>query len=355
LPTAPAIPPSVEDEEEEYRLSDEAPRPTRPRPTPVDDDLEIDLAPERAEEAPRRERASVPDQNPFEAADSMVQERRPSLEERLEQAAKDRHEAEPPAYPFLSGVFGFLLYSSTWPRWVGLTMGTALVYFLAAGAAASARSGGAELFISLLFAITAGSAALLLVFFEAVAVLAIVQDTAAGADEIEGWPDFVFVDWAGQAFYFLNALAFSVAPGFLLATFMDSWGPIRWVLPAVSAAFLYPIVLLSQLDGMSPFSILTPGVLKGLFRSPKAWTAFYAVALLVILAAAAVYWLAVRIAGWDGIVAAVAAAVVVTTAMMLVHRLIGRLAWFCEETQPVVTKAAPVAETTTQESGDGAE
>jgi hypothetical protein len=260
-----------------------------------------------------------------------------SLEDRRAAAARDRGlDAAPPDYPFLSGVFGFLLYRSTWPRWLGLALGTALVFFLIANAVAAARSGGAELFFSLVFTAMAASAALVLVVFEAVAVLAIVQDTAAGADEVEGWPDFNFVDWAGQAFYFINALGFSAAPGFLLASAMDEWGTIRWAAPAVTAALFYPIVLLSQLDGMSPFSILTPGVLKGALKSPLAWLAFYAVSLVTLGVAAVTTGLALRFLKWDGFPAAMVLGVVITTALLIESRLVGRLAWFCEETQPAV-------------------
>jgi hypothetical protein len=331
------------EEEDEYRLSDVAdqPPPPRPRPTLEDDDLDLDLAPlaERDDaKSPRRERGVVlQDHNPLDDA-SMIQERRDRLrlEDRLAAEARSRRNSNPPDYPFLSGVFNFPFYGSSWPRWLGLTAGTALVYYLVANAVASARFGGAELFFSLIFATMAGSAALLLIVFEAVAVLAVVQDTAAGADEVEGWPDFNFVEWAGQAFYFINALAFSAAPGFLLASVTDSLGPWRWAAPAITAALLYPIVLLSQLDGMSPFSILTPGVIKGALKSPSAWMAFYGVSLGTIAAAAAICWVTVKAAAWDGPVAAIVLATVTTTALLVESRLIGRLAWFCEETEPVV-------------------
>jgi hypothetical protein len=350
---APAIPARLHEdaaEEDEYRLSDEAPRPA-PRPTPalVDGGRKTKPAPERAEAPkPRREPAAPPNPNPPAAAAAAPAPKGLGLEERLEQAAKNKSEAAPPDQPFISGVLGFLLYSSAWPRWLALTAGSALVYFLIAGAVSNARDGGAELFFSLLFAIMSGTAALILVFFAAVAFLAVVQDTAAGSDEIEGWPDFNFVDWAGQALYFLNAVAVSAVPGFVLATtILDGWGSLRWAAPAVSAALLYPIVLLSQLDGMSPFSILTPGVLKGPIQSPKAWIAFYAISLLVISAAAAVGWLTVKIVRWDGVAAAVVVGFAVTTALMIEHRLIGRLAWFCEETEPEVEPRAPAVETNT--------
>jgi ribosomal protein S27E len=331
-------------EEDEYRLSETEERlpPPRPKPAPVDDDLELDWEADSRgaeEKSPRRQRDVVlQDHDPMDGA-WVIQERRDrlSLEDRLAaEAAKRRISAEPPDHPFISGVFGFLTYPSSMIRWVALTLGTALVYYLVANAVASARTGGAELFFSLVFAALAGGAALLLIFFKAVAILAIVQDTAAGADEVEGWPDFNFVDWAGQAFYFLNAIAFSAAPGFVIASVLDAWGPVRWAAPLATAAVFFPVVLLSQLDGMSPFSIVTPGVLRGLVKSPLAWLAFYTVSLTVLAAAGGLGWLSLRVFRWDGAIAAMLLGSVATTALLLEARLVGRLAWFCEETEPKV-------------------
>jgi hypothetical protein len=344
------------EEEDEYRLSEAEARPPKPVPAAShDDELDIDLDSfdeGDGEKPQRRERGVVlQDHDPMDGA-WVIQERRDrlSLEDRLAEAARMRRFAsEPPDHPFLSGVFNFLFYPSSWKRWLGLAAGTALVYFLVANAVDSGISGGAELFFSLIFAAMAAGAALLLVMFAAVAALAIVQDTAAGADEVEGWPDFNFVDWAGQAFYFINAVGVSVAPGFVLASAFESWGPQRWIAPAVTAALFFPIVVLSQLDGMSPFSILTPGVLKGALKSPLSWMAFYAVSLFTLAAATGLGWLTLRLLPWTEAPAAAALGVISTAALMIECRLIGRLAWFCEETKPPVEEETEGEEAVTEE------
>jgi hypothetical protein len=186
----------------------------------------------------------------------------------------------------------------------------------------------------LIFAMMAAAAGLLLVMFQAVAMLAIVQDTAAGNEEIEDWPDFIFVDWVGQAFYVLNAAAFSALPGFLAASALGFSGPLRWGLTAAAFALLFPVMLLSQLDGGSPFSLFTPGVLKGAIKSPLAWAAFYGVSLVVLGAAAGLGWLTLRLVSWSGIPAAAVLGILLSTTLLIESRLIGRLAWFCEEEEP---------------------
>jgi hypothetical protein len=339
-----------EDDEDEYRLSAPEERPpvsARPPVLPVAED--DDLAPLLEEEPPqparkRRERAGVGAGEVLSNDSWEIQERkdRPSLEDRLAEASGriDYRDQELPDHPFRSGLGAFLFYPGVWKRWAGLSIGTAIVYYFTANAVVAGAQGGSQMFFSLIFAVMAAAAGLLLVMVEAVAILAIVQDTAAGSEQIEDWPDFLFIDWAGQAFYVFNALAFALLPGFLLASAIEAAGPIRWVALPISFALFFPVVLLSQLDGDSPFSILTPRVLRSLYKAPGAWLAFYAVSSAVLTAAVAVgagiVLLGTRVAlfAWHGFVAALLLGVLATAALMLEARLIGRLAWFCEEEEP---------------------
>jgi ribosomal protein S27E len=333
-------------DEDEYRLSEEEDRPPPSRLPPVletaaEDEPDWGLESEWPRPKPHEPKAAPRRPGPAEPmTDLDLQPRhdRPSLEERLAEVAKANYtDTGPPHHPFLAGVFGFLFYSSSVKAWAGLSFGTILVYYLTTNAVASGLRGGGDLFYSLIFAMMAAAAGLLLVMFQAVAMLAIVQDTAAGNEEVEDWPDFIFVDWVGQAFYVLNAAAFSALPGFLAAAALGYSGPLRVGLTAISFAALFPVMVLSQLDGGSPFSLFTPGVLKGAIKSPLAWGAFYVVSLVVLAAAAGLGWLTLRLVSWSGIPAAVVLGILLATTLLLESRLIGRLAWYCEEEPVPVT------------------
>lgn len=347
-------------DEDEYRVSDALERPVLPSPNrPLaqnngdEESLELEFEGEAHDrkKPQTRQRAVAPADQ--ELASEVWQPpgaiHRPSLEERLAAAQSGDGEMELPDHPFTVGVAGFIFRRSVWKRWLGISLGTAVVYFFLANAVASGIGGGKELFYSLIFGVMGAASALLLVLFESVAVLAIVQDTSAGSDEIESWPDFNFVDWVGQAFYVLNAIAFSAAPGFILASSFPGWGPNRWWAPAITGALLFPVILLSQLDGWSPFSLLTPGVAKGAVKSPLSWLAFYGVSLIVLGIGAILGWATVRfVKDWHGPVAAAVWGVLATTMLMLESRLIGRLGWFCVQEAPPVETSDEEAEQNVQ-------
>jgi hypothetical protein len=361
--------------DDEYRLSDDEPPPLRPARVPpsappADDDYT--LAEESAPRPAQRPRNDKPvadkkaKADKHRAADPKRSRDRDlaPLEEQLpvgwEIAAQAQRESQGeaaktsppdedddwimPPHPFTKGVVGFMFHTSTWPRWVGLALGTAIVYFFASSAVAAGMRGGGELFYSLLFAVMASTAALLLVMFESVIALAIVQDTASGSERVDDWPDFIFLDWVGQAFYVINAAGFSVAPGFVAMSLVNDWGALRWIVPTLTFLTLFPIILLSQLDGGSPFSVLTPGVLKGIARWPLSWLTFYAVAALVVGVAAVGMGLTMLAAGWSSAFAAIAVGVLSSGAVMILSRLIGLLGWFCVEEEPVITPTVPDAD-----------
>ncbi len=354
-PTAPS--PQPAEDEDEYRLGDveERPRPAAAFPQSLTDEdrPSNNKAPPSASKKPERKFSSPspPLEDPWSVPEPQT---RPSLEERLAAAqAEQGGDGELPDYPFVSGVFGFLLYPGTRVRWLGLALGTAVVYFSTANAIAAGIEGGSTMFHSLLFGILAAASFLIVGMLESVTALAIVNDTAAGNDEVVSWPDFVFLDWAGQAFYIINAVAFSALPGFLVASFLETSGPERWLTTAacagLSGALLFPIILLSQLDGSSPFSLLTPGVLKSLPAAPAAWLACYVMQGLVLGAAVGGCAAAIAGLGANSIGAALAVGTLSAAAVLLCSRLIGRLAWYVEEEEVVIER--PTEDSTTEDVG----
>lgn len=312
-------------------------------------------SPKSSKRPPRSERTESRSASEIEDPWSVPEPKpRPSLEERLAAALPDWNTPrELPDHPFVTGIFGFLLYASTRIRWLGLAAGLAIVYFLAANAIARGIEGGPALFQSLIFGVMAGAGLLVVGMLGSVTSLAIVNDTAAGNEEVLSWPDYVFLDWAGQAFYVFNAVAFAALPGFLVASFIDASGPERWAITAacagLSGVLLFPVILLSQLDGSSPFSVLTAGVLKSIPAAFSAWIACYAMIALVVGVAVVGSAAAVWIFGPESIVAALVIGILGSAALLLSSRLIGRLAWYVEEEEVVIETSS------TTESEDGSE
>jgi hypothetical protein len=323
--------PSFDDDEYALAAEEDRPRVAPAVAPPAEDDTPLE------EERPRRPRAAAPTSNAAPLDPRLTPQNRPSIEERLAAAQAKRGPIRPPDHPFVEGVVSFLFQPSALGRWIGLIVGTAIVYFFAASSIRLGMAGGTNLFLSLLFGVMAAAAGLLLVMFEAVVALSVVQDTAAGEDEIANWPDYVFIDWVGQAFYLLNAIAFAAAPGFIVASFLDTWGPWRWALPVATGVVLFPIILLSQLDGGSPFSLLTGTMLQSLARL-DAWAPFYAMEAVVLGIAGAGAWLAYAVLGGRTALEAIVVGVLATTALLVLSRLIGRLAWCLEEEEVVIDR-----------------
>jgi hypothetical protein len=160
--------------------------------------------------------------------------------------------------------------------------------------------------------------------------LAILRDTAAGNDEIENWPDTIWIDWISEGLYVINPLLGSVAPGFFLNWLLKLTGPVSWLLVAGSFIVLFPILLLSVLEGNSPLKILSLPVLASLIVAFPIWVVFYiATAILWGLAALGGYCLTMG-PYWG----AAAVSFILVTVLVLYSRLLGRLADYCTEIMP---------------------
>jgi hypothetical protein len=96
--------------------------------------------------------------------------------------------------------------------------------------------------------------------------LVIVEDTAAGIDEIV-WPDIPIVDWLGKVFYLVWLVAFWTVPAWLLAGVIVPAVADRSGLPfsffVILAIWLFfPISLFSSLSANSRWVVFHPEVLR---------------------------------------------------------------------------------------------
>jgi hypothetical protein len=158
-------------------------------------------------------------------------------------------------------------------------------------------------------------------------LLAIAQDTAEGADQIEAWPEAAFVDWAFEFFFIVNSLIVGVLPGVVALQVLT---PLEWPLRVAAVPcglfFLFPIVLLSMLESGSVFVPFSSSVAGSLLSKWWAWAVFYlesAALLAVLLGVAGVLF---RFLGpWSVFLIAIAW----VWGLMVYFRLLGRLAWYC--------------------------
>ena len=197
-------------------------------------------------------------------------------------------------------------------------------------AGALSQAGPALLFMLLLAAsIIVGVCVLA---FAARCVLAVIQDTASGQDEIV-WPDEPYVDWIGYAVQFLELLGIWLVPSALAARLLrEVWlpenGALRVLLLAGPGLWLFfPIGLLSSLSAQSRWTPFRWAIAMRLLRvAPAALVFYFLTAILLCAAVVPWYYALFRGRGYLLPVAAGVAAFV----LFVYARLLGRLAFMIQ-------------------------
>ncbi len=294
--------------DDELKLSDAAPR---PKPTLPDFDLDADGDSAAAPAAPFASRPEL----------SRPLGPRPKL----------------PDWPLVSGVFGFPLRPGVWQRWVGLSVGLAAILILANGAHSVTR-GIPQWIAAMFFSALAIFGAGLWYIFGPAALLAIFQDTAAGNDEVESWPDGPWIDTALEGLYIVCALATAgivsagLWEGARLAGLDNGWAA---ALTGLLAFVAFPVFLLSMIEQGSMLMPVSGPVWGSLISGWKWWAVFLVESLLLDFAignAALALWRLSNASGGVLQMTALTAAATLFVAYLIIYfRLLGRLAWCCEE------------------------
>jgi hypothetical protein len=161
-------------------------------------------------------------------------------------------------------------------------------------------------------------------------LLAVLGDTAAGADEVGHWPNAAaFVDWAGNTFFVINSLAMAGSAGYGLGWLLlraKLRGDIAMIAVPV---MLFPLVLLSMLEVNSPFVPLSRAVLRSLAPHWRAWIGFYLESILLLAATGGVAIAAML--PQSPFLAIPILALTTVASSMVYFRLLGRLAWCCAQ------------------------
>lgn len=150
----------------------------------------------------------------------------------------------------------------------------------------------------------------------------IISETAAGNDAVI-WPGELFTDWLFKGFHLFWLIALSILPACLVGNLAS-----LWLVPylkgiALSAWFLFPVVVLSFLSGTSRFEVVRWQIVQSMLAHPGLMLGFYVSSAILFLVCGGIIWYSLE--GPSALIVPVAA--LATTAALLIYaRLLGRIA-----------------------------
>jgi len=237
-----------------------------------------------------------------------------------------------PRSTYFSGVFDFPFRGDAVSRWFSLTLLLTLLGGLSVTALmfVTGSEGSMGVVGAGFLGLAAMWAFILAAGFGSSCATVILEDTAAGSELVGNWPE---ADWRGWLyawlpFFYIVFLAMVAGYGLrLLLALVPGEG--YWLLNLVAflvlPGVLFPILLLSGMEGGSMLVPWSAPILLSLFRRPASWLVFYllsgalTVALLLPTVLVALFL--------HPLVALVYFAPVAAAAIFIYARLLGRLAW----------------------------
>jgi hypothetical protein len=239
--------------------------------------------------------------------------------------AKARLEADlaaapkPPRWTFFSGVYTFPFHPDVALRWgilAAALFGCGLLLWLAL------TFGPVAL---VLFGVSALIASVWVFSYVATTLLSIVEQTAAGNDEME-WRDDAMSERLVPAASVGLLAGLAAGAGYLAAwPLVHVGGAVtHYAAAGVIGFLLFPVLLLSAMDRGSAVLPWSTDVLTSLGKRAGAWAAFYALGGLVSLAAVATGLVLPAVAPFTAVIVAPG---VLAAAVLVYARLLGRLGW----------------------------
>jgi len=241
-----------------------------------------------------------------------------------------RKRPKPPKRPFLSNVFQFPWSDGeTLTRWGMISGGLSLAGFFAALILMLVSQGGLGGAIPGLFLVTAQMVVLTWTLsYTSSCAFTIIQDTGAGLNKVEGWPEGGVQEWLSDlvavVYVFLASGFVSLLIAYPFQAITGMIGPPTLIIQAI----LFPPALLSALDADSIFVPYSAMTLRSLRRIPGKWLQMLALSSCVWLAAAG---LLIPMMLFSPMLAGLAVGPIITTAIFISARLIGRQAWLIGE------------------------
>lgn len=317
-----------------FRLSDPVERVVAMPALPEPDDDSDDEPAAGSHPRPARPAQRPAGQRPAGHHDVAASTARDYLD-RAERDDQTRQDDAPllPDKPFHTGLIRFLFEPQAAVRWIVLTLLLFAALAILAQVLALAAAGGIQqigavfltaimMFVGLVFAFTASACG-----------IAIIQETANGADIVEDWPGLNITEWMMESFFVVNTVFLSFVPGFLVGQVASCAGAPGWfamTLGGVSMVALFPPFLLSMLEAGSATTPITRVIWDSLKQQTGTWRTFYLrVGILVVAAAVAAAITQTGFLPLDLIGCALLIGV-----MFVYYRLMGRLAWVLSESFP---------------------
>ncbi|MDB5388038.1 MAG: hypothetical protein JWM11_3684 [Planctomycetaceae bacterium] len=239
----------------------------------------------------------------------------------VRQVAISKH----PRWTFLSGVFEFPWYDEVWPRWIWLMLGgmaISVIPVLALGILDGAKgySGVALAFFAMpqiWLTLWTGSHA-------ACCGMQVFEDTAAGNDHINGWPDPNWREWMLPFLHqaYVVFMVFALAYGVGSAAGLTGYD---FTAAIILAEFLlFPVCWLSVLEGNNVWQLISPNVVRTLITKLASWLMFYLLASVIAVIWIGTLWGVCKASLLLGMLAN---GVLFGTFVLIYFRLLGRLAW----------------------------
>jgi hypothetical protein len=232
--------------------------------------------------------------------------------------------AKPPRWTFFSGVFSFPWRSGTIARWGMLSMGLVAAGVLATAGLSLMGQDLIGVFTMAFFGMAVLWLSIWSFSFAAHCMVAIVEDTSAGADEILSWPESDWREWFWRLLHLGYLVALATAIGFGLSRLAAIWLPQPGWVWGLAIALLFPILLLSSIDAHSPFVPLSRRVRRSMRRCWWGWLMMYALSGLMWVAVAGLFWALSEVHSY---LVPIIGGPCVAAALLIYARLLGRLAW----------------------------
>jgi len=237
--------------------------------------------------------------------------------------------------PLTIGILSFPFQLNNLVRVILYSIGLAIVANVLRATIEWARSDDPSALVGAIFGcmVTAVGMGCLVASFAAV-LLAIVQDTANGADEVSSYPDWNVGEWLVTSMYFPAAAFLAGLPGSFFTTALlgfgldPRYGAFAAVAPLVlSWIVLFPLVLYSMLAEASILAPYSAATYKSLQEVSEGWVFFYMyAALLGMLGGTALAFLASPTLLFSSI-----GSIGVVLVAVLYCRILGRLMWYASE------------------------
>jgi DNA-directed RNA polymerase subunit M/transcription elongation factor TFIIS len=228
--------------------------------------------------------------------------------------------------PTFGRMFTFLADSEAGILWLMLSMMAAILVFASfesIEALLSEAQGPLATFPMIIVCAVCAIAAVLWFGAASMIGMTILEETAAGTDKIEEWPNItVVVSAEGVAIGFGFGVSGSV--GYLLGQIPRVVGWPEWLGIPIGVFFLFPVVLLSLLERGSLVNLFSLTIGQSLLTKSRVWAAFYIQSALLWSAFFIIdFPCALLLGAWSAVVIGPW----FTAIWMIYFRLLGRLAW----------------------------